>query len=317
MKLHKHLSLLLTVLLLLTLTACGGDDKETGLSGKYLIISGETAEQQLDYELLTLIELDKTYLKLNKDGTGEIFFQGEGDPEPITYDHAAKTMKFADGSDGNLTYTVKGDVITVTFGELYDDMVLTFALEGSSSYKDAVGSAGSGATATPTGDYSDWEGQWYGWWTIFDGDGYYYDYINYSWDCCVVIEPMDGNHLISIWDEDMNSYEDNCLAEVLVEIDLKKDEAVSVYDSRNQFWGVPVDSGDWVIDPDYAGVDDMLIIEDAFTDQNGDYCEYGVVLTRWGVEWNEIDSTYPPDYYESYFLPLMKQGKDLPAVFEP
>ena len=36
-----------------------------------------------------------------------------------------------------------------------------------------------------------------------------------------------------------------------------------------------------------------------------------------GYEWNEEDSTYPPDYYESYFLPLMEEGEDLPIVFEP
>ena len=167
-----------------------------------------------------------------------------------------------------------------------------------------------------------WEGQWYGWWMIFDGDGYYADYITEAYDCCMVIEPFEGKHLISIWDEDFNDYESNCLAEVLVEIEPDGGNgaygrAVSVDDEGSFFWYGSIGQGDWSIDPEYAGVDNMLIIEGAYTDEDGEYCEYGVVLTKWGYEWNEEDSTYPPDYYESYFLPLMEEGEDLPIVFEP
>jgi len=167
-----------------------------------------------------------------------------------------------------------------------------------------------------------WEGQWYGWWMIFDGDGYYADYINEAFDCCMMLEPTQGGHRISIWDEDYNSYEDDCLAEVLVEIDPDGGDgpygtAVSVADDGNYFWYGEVGQGDWSIDPEYAGVDHMLIIEGSYTDDEGEYCEYGVVLTKWGYEWNEDDSTYPPDYYDTYFLPLMEEGEELPTVFEP
>ena len=168
-----------------------------------------------------------------------------------------------------------------------------------------------------------WEGNWYGWWTIFDGDGDYYDLVNEAWDCCVCIEPMEDGHLISIWDEDFNDYDGKCLAEVKVEInpdggDGPYGEAVSVTDSRNYFWKGAVEQGDWTIDPVYAGVDNMLIIEGSYIDDNGDYCEYGVVLTKWGYEWNEAESTYAPDNYYNYFLPLMDDGVELlPPVFEP
>ena len=196
-------------------------------------------------------------------------------------------------------------------------LFMLFSLAACGGGEDQDGSSASPSTGESPQDYSWWEGEWYGRWMVFDGSGYYADYIDYSFDCCTVIEPIEGGHLISIWDEDFNSYEDNCLAEVLVEIDLKNNEAVSVYDSNNYFWDGSVGSGDWIIDPEYAGVDNMLIIEGSYTDNAGDYLEYGVVLTKWGYEWNEADSTYPPDYYESYFLPLMESGEDLPIVFEP
>ncbi len=210
--------------------------------------------------------------------------------------------------------------------------VMLFALAACSGGDDkdnTGGSPSSGESIQPSGslsntgnstsdeDYSWWEGDWYGWWMIFDGDGYYADYINEAWDCCVDIEPRDNGHLISIWDEDMNDYENNCLAEVEVEIDLDKNVAKSIGASGDHFWDGEVAAGDWVIDPEDVGVENMLMIESSFTDENGDYCEYGVVLTKWGYEWNEEDSTYPPDYYESYFLPLMEAGEDLPIVFDP
>ena len=166
-------------------------------------------------------------------------------------------------------------------------------------------------------DSSWWEGDWYGWWTVFDGDGYYYDYIDESYDCCAYIEPKDGAHLLTIWDEYMNDYSDESLAKVMIEIDLDDNVAESVYTIGNYFWDGAVDTGEWYIDPEYAGVDNMIIIEGSYVDEYGDYCEYGVVLTKWGYEWNEDDSTYPPYYYESYFLPLMEDGESLPVVFEP
>jgi len=78
-----------------------------------------------------------------------------------------------------------------------------------------------------------------------------------------------------------------------------------------------VGSGDWIIDPEYAGVDNMLIIEGSYTDNAGDYLEYGVVLTKWGYEWNEEDATDAPYYDEDYFLPLMEASEPLPLVFIP
>ncbi|MDO4733121.1 MAG: hypothetical protein Q4B50_06370 [Bacillota bacterium] len=166
-----------------------------------------------------------------------------------------------------------------------------------------------------------WEGDWYGWWTLFDGDGSYSEYLDSSWDCCVRIKPFEGKHLISVWDEDFNSYEDECLAEVIVEIDPSSGGgsyglATSVSDERNFFWNSSLDAGDWSIDPAYAGVDNMLIIEGSFTDVEGDYCEYGLVLTKWGFEWNEADSTAPPTMYYDYFLPLIESGAEIPLILE-
>ena len=325
MNLRKCLLIVLALMMVFTLAACseGGDDgvqDVTGLSGTYYLYSMDAEGVELGYDMLLLAELSESYLKLNGDGTGELYLQGE-ETEKITYDEKDGSISFDDGSA--MSVTVEGDSLIVDAGM---DTVFCFALDGSSTLNDAKnGSVNAGTDTAGTddsGSYDWWEGDWYGWWMIFDGDGYYADYIDYSWDCCMYIEPMGDHHLISIWDEDFNDYENNCLAEVLVDIDLLGGdgfygEAVSVEDENNFFWNAGVGAGEWVIDPEVAGVDNMLIIEGSFTDADGEYCEYGVVLTKWGYEWNEADSTYPPYYYEEFFLPLMEAGEPLPIVFEP
>ena len=166
--------------------------------------------------------------------------------------------------------------------------------------------------------YDWWEGDWYGWWTIFEGDGYYADQVNQSLDCCIRIERIDEeHHLITIWDEYYNSYSGDCLARVKVKIDPVTNKATSVMDADNYFYYGTVGSHGWVIDPKYAGTDGMLIIEGDFTDDQDDYCEYGVVMSQWGNEWVESESTYAPYHYYNYFQPLMAAGKDLPEIFLP
>ena len=59
-------------------------------------------------------------------------------------------------------------------------------------------------------------------------------------------------------------------------------KAVSVEDDRNYFWYGSVGQGDWSIDPEDTGTDKMIIMESSFSNEDGDYCKYGVVLTKWG-----------------------------------
>ena len=171
-----------------------------------------------------------------------------------------------------------------------------------------------------------WAGGWYGWWMVFDGDGLYADLINEAWDCCAYIEPFIGSDsgvdefLISIWDEDYNDYYENCISEAVLQFsptagggDLG---AMVSTDKGGYFWAGEVAQGDWLIDPDYAGYDNMIIIEGNYVDEDGEYLEYGIVLTKWGQEWNP-DATYEPDYYYDYFLPLIEDGAEIPLTLEP
>ena len=343
----RSIAVLLIAVLILSLTACGG--KGSSLSGTYYITEMSSGGETLDYSMLAFIDVTGTYLKFNGDGTGELLLEGE-DVESFRVDE--KKNELVVDADGSVaSYTLEGDVITLDLG---DDAILVFAKEGSDALKQAqetadgmesiLGALGGseddgseddgsedGTDGIPASSMSEeafdwWAGGWYGWWMVFDGDGFYADLINEAWDCCAYIEPFIGSDsgvdefLISIWDEDYNDYYENCISEAVLKFsptagggDLG---AMVSTDKGGYFWAGEVAQGDWLIDPDDAGYDNMIIIEGSYVDEDGEYLEYGIVLTKWGQEWNP-DATYEPDYYYDYFLPLIEDGAEIPLTLEP
>ncbi len=167
-----------------------------------------------------------------------------------------------------------------------------------------------------------WLGDWYGTWSVVNGTGEYEDIAGGTWDCCAYINATeDGNYYLSIWDEDYNDYDNNCLAETELEFKTEfafgERGAMQTTDYEgNYFWTGSLDSSSWYIDPDMLSYKDTFTVYADLTDENGDTCEYMITLCKFGCEWDETAGAYP-EYYESYFLPLMNEGVALPAVFEP
>ena len=166
------------------------------------------------------------------------------------------------------------------------------------------------------------EQPWYGLWTVFDGNGQYTDYVGFSWDCCALIEPNTYNSslaLLTVWDQDFNSYYDAPLAVVELRQDMDQGDAVhgALYSTGNEdnfFWDGHISLLDWVLQTeDYPTT---VYIEGTITDEYGDSFEYGMLLCRWGEEW-DYNTGDAPYYYESYFLPMMQAGSPLPYDFYP
>ena len=171
-------------------------------------------------------------------------------------------------------------------------------------------------------DYADfWCGDWYGWWAVVDGStGYYADLVGETWDCCAYIEPYDGDYLMTLWDTDFNDYASNALGQVFLEFSgsLFSDSsaASSIDHEHNFFWAGNVGYYDWYMDPGILETDDTIVIGSQYTDSDGDTLIYSIVLTKWPNEW-DTDLLPAPDHYESFFVPLMDAGEDLPIVFDP
>lgn len=167
-----------------------------------------------------------------------------------------------------------------------------------------------------------WLGDWYGTWTIVNGTGVYADYAGTYWDCCGFINATgEGTYFLSIWDEDYNDYNSNCLAET--ELEFKTEFAYGEHgamqttdNENNYFWTAGLTAESWYIDPDLLGYNDTFVIYSSLTDENGESCEYMLTFCKWGSEWDDTCGERPA-YYDSYFIPLMQSGAELPTVFEP
>ena len=120
MKLGRILVAVLLVLsLTLCLAACGGKEKNSGIAGKYNFYSmsyeGETVTAK---DLAEMGEEMDMYIRLNSDGTGIMYSEGEA--EDMAY--ANGKIWSVDEPDEKVSFSVKGNTLTME----QDGMVMTF-----------------------------------------------------------------------------------------------------------------------------------------------------------------------------------------------
>ena len=244
----------------------------------------------------------KSFVELREDGTGTFMTE---EPWEITWGDGLFTLE-----GESISYTRSGDELScVIEGDVYN-------------YIRGEGSAPEVGAAESALDYEDfWCGDWYGWWAVVDGStGYYADLVGDSWDCCAYIEPYDGDYLMTVWDTDFNDYANDALGQVFLEFSgsffSDTSAANSIDHEHNFFWAGNVGYYDWYMDPGILETDDTIVFGSEYTDSDGDTLVYSIVLTKWPNEW-DTDLLTAPEHYDSFFVPLMEAGEDLPIVFEP
>ncbi|MDD6023244.1 MAG: hypothetical protein PUC06_03240 [Oscillospiraceae bacterium] len=121
----RVLALLLAMVLLLSLAACGGEaegsassEVEESDAGLYMLTSMKDGEEEIDLETLQMIGADSWYLELREDGTGTLYL-GEDNITELKWRNGV--LK-ADGD--RLEYTREGDTITLAV----EESSLTFTL---------------------------------------------------------------------------------------------------------------------------------------------------------------------------------------------
>lgn len=156
-----------------------------------------------------------------------------------------------------------------------------------------------------------WTNDWYGWWMIEDATGDYADYAEMWWDLCASSEDYGEEGYIVFWDEDDNSCDDP-----IGEMTFTHGETTFSSD-YGWFW-----CDEWegekelTCDLAESPVSDMLILSGTYTDEDGSIT-YTLCLRPWGVKWDDLDSDVRPYYYDTWYLPLIEDGKPLPKTFEP
>ena len=215
------------------------------------------------------------------------------------------------------TGTLEGDTLTLEV----EDRVYTFLREGEK--EDPLPEA---TEAPRAQDSSWWSGEWYGWWTVLEGTGEMYLLEGAAWDVCARISLEGEEGALLAWDEQPEQFR----WDIRFRLEEGTDDRGSFTAVSGSFYGAELEEGSLTADPaamPYGAYRDLLCLTGTYTDPDdpASSCTYCIVLRPWGTRWEDLatgDVTgmpYPdmlPIRYESWYLPLIAEGRAMPDTFE-
>lgn len=161
-----------------------------------------------------------------------------------------------------------------------------------------------------------WSGDWFGWWTLSSGDGYFDGWDGSAWNCCAEIEVDEsGSGHLLLWDEDTTK------SDPLMEFDITvtggSGEMGAAVNGDGWFMDMDMEPGELTIDPDSIGVDDLIYLE-GWYDNGDDSFYYEMYLRPWGNRWEDLaaeDEGWLPFYFDRY-LSALDNGEPMPEDFQ-
>ena len=277
----KILVLILAAALVLTFAACGGGG------------GSASSDPNCGHYEATVLEMMGFTMDV-----AEVFPDGfsmdlqDGGKAKFNYDGKSYNMKWtldgttfhAEGGGAELDGTLAGGVM-----QLSD--VMGSGLEITLVNAETAG--GDAPAAPAAGDYSWWDGQWYGWRVIYEGAGGYEELVDNGYDVVANIKVDGDKGTVTIWDYDESEDEALVTAEVSFQSGLT-DKGCMVSESGEAFYE-PLSKGSWVVDPGddmVSAVDDMICIEGTNVDSDSeqDWFTYMIFLRPWGVDWSDLET---------------------------
>lgn len=329
----KHIALLLALVMVFALTACGGEKDNDPNLGKYVGATVEVFGE--DMNISEIYSEGENCIELRSGGKCVFTLDG---------DSASGKWKL-DGNDIVLTIedmdstgTLKDGVLTIDF--MGEGIMMTFVKDGATA---PTTDAASKPTDEPTDEPQSlgdawWGGDWYGWWIVKNAGGNYTDLVDSYWDACARISFYeDGSGYIQIWDEDGSI--DDRMIDVDVSIGAGTTENGCMMSEGGFFWDDEIGHADWIVDPGaslVSSIENMICIEGTYEDPEDDgasWFDYAFYLRPWGMDWEDVryadteDFPYEdmmPKHYDDWYLPLIEAGSEsapdsfeLKAVGEP
>ena len=295
----KIISLALALVLVLSLTACGGRDGGKSADpnlGKY-IGTEYSSDGSSWYSLADVLE-GESYIELKDGGKGVFCLGGDATDVKWTLENGGALKMTQDSLESN--GTLKDGLITLTDIWGNDEVTITFWKEG-------------GSEAAATGDtlLDWWNGDWYGWWKMTGCSGYYEAMEGDWWDICGTIDiGADNKGTVTLWDEDYTK--DSPMAMVNVSLSGSgTGEHGTMMSEGGQFTDVKLEHAEWIIDPGTLDCDDLIRI-DGYYENGEDGYHYEIYLRPWGTYWDDVDEGTHPYSYDDWYLPLIKAGKPMP-----
>ena len=328
------LCLLLAVLMLLSLTACGKGSGET--KNPNLLTVGEFellykgASIMKDYAgndalVLTLdftnnsketadyfwsiyetavqngTELEMALVYLNMDNLEAVDDSQYTEVAPGATLEVQTAFELAD---------LTGEV-EVTFEEMEGSKNDSITIDLSTISRESV----AGGTELPagTGDalLDWWNGDWYGRWIMTGCWGAYEDMDGEWWDISGTIEiGEDYTGIVTLWDEDYTRSEP--MVEALVSLnEAGTGEYGTMMSEGGWFTDVELEHADWIVDPGLVDYDNMIYI-DGFYENGDDEFYYEIYLRPWGSYWDDVAEEDLPCFYYDWYLPMIEAGEAMP-----
>ena len=168
-------------------------------------------------------------------------------------------------------------------------------------------------TSAPAGDalLDWWNGDWYGWWTMYGCYGSYEGMDGMAWDVCGTIDiGEDYTGTVTLWDEDYTKAEPMASADVSLS-EAGTGEHGTVTSEGGYFTDIPLEHADWIVDPGLSDYEDLIWIT-GFYENGEDEFTYEIYLRPWGASWDDLSEDVQPLYYSDWYLPLIEAGAAMP-----
>ncbi len=150
-------------------------------------------------------------------------------------------------------------------------------------------------------------GDWYGWWKMVNTSGDWARMDGYWWDCCAEAEEDGAETRLLLWDEDLPK--ETLLA--VLRIESGKDGELRC--TGGEFLSAVMEEDGCEIELRQDGGEKFLTITGHYdaTVKIGSF-DYSIFLRPWGQKWEDAQEDELPYYYESWYLPLIEDGKEMP-----
>lgn len=326
-KANKFLCLLLTVMMVLGLTACGKDKQSSDQSSdpnhivideyelQYKNASIMTDDEGNDAVVLTLDYTNNSkedaafwvtvYEKAMQDGVQLDMAFVYPDPDSYTSITEDKYTDVAPGKTFEVhTAFVLRDTtspVEVKFSDLFEEKGGTITIGPTTLAREGVQTASDTDTTDMSDDSSEtaalastgdplldwWNGEWYGWWMITGADGGYESSNNQWWDCCARIN-ISADYTGSILIWDEDMPQENALSEASVTLNSAgTGEYGTLTSEGGYFLRSELAHADWIVDPGIMNYENFICIDGWYEDENGSF-HYNIYLRPWGTLWDDI-----------------------------
>jgi len=150
-------------------------------------------------------------------------------------------------------------------------------------------------------------GDWYGWWKMVNTSGDWAQMDGYWWDCCAEAAEDGPTVRLLLWDEDLPK------ETLLAVLSIRSGNDGALNCTGGELLSAVMEKDGCTIELRQDGGEKFLTITGHYdaTVKTGSF-DYSIYLRPWGQRWEDAEDDELPYYYESWYLPLIEDGKEMP-----